>query len=195
MPKTFSHLSHSASALTYFALTAGVVCACGGQPKDASSANDEWASDTPSAESSALDEPEPQASALPESEAEPAIDSQDDSAPASSRDLADALQVVLMDEALLSQLNLEEPGRFPLKISGSSLSEGMELQARTEMVEVVAKPEDPKTEPVLVFTQIKLNSKSGTFKYRYDIEGIRGSSYVSRAHGNWVLDSSRISQY
>lgn len=116
--------------------------------------------------------------------------------PASAEDLKQALQVVIQDESLLSELKLGEPGRFPLKIAGQSLSGGLELKAHSEAVEVVSAPEDAKTVPVLIFTNIDLTNKQGTFKYRYDIEGVRGTSYVEKNdQGLWELKSSRFSEY
>ncbi len=116
--------------------------------------------------------------------------------PASRDDLKEALQVVIQDEALLNELKLGEPGRFPLKISGSSLESGLQLQAHSEAVEVVDAPQDPKTEPVLVFTDIDMNGKQGTFKYRYEVEGVRGTTYVFKnAAGVWELKSSRVTGY
>jgi hypothetical protein len=115
---------------------------------------------------------------------------------ASSEDLQQAIQVVVQDEALLSELKLGEPGRFPLKIAGSSLPTGLQIQAHSEAVQVVAAPADPKTEPVLIFTDVTLNARQGTFKYRYDVEGVRGTSHVVKnAAGVWELKSSRVSEY
>jgi hypothetical protein len=33
------------------------------------------------------------------------------------------------------------------------------------------------------------------FKYRYEIEGVRGTSYVVKGSGGWELKSSRVSGY
>lgn len=116
-------------------------------------------------------------------------------APATTEDFREALQVVLQDDALLSQLNLEEPGRFPLKIAGKDLPTGVEVQTHAQNVEVVEAPADPAKEAVMVFTSIELDSASGTFKYLYEIEGLRGTTRVSKSDGRWQLQSSRISQY
>jgi len=116
--------------------------------------------------------------------------------PASSEDLKQALQVVIQDESLLSELKLGEPGRFPLKITGQSLPVGLELQAHSEAVLVISAPADPKTVPVLIFTNVDITNKQGTFKYRYDVEGVRGTSYVEKnEQGVWELKSSRVSEY
>lgn len=117
-------------------------------------------------------------------------------APASEEDLKQALQVVIQDESLLSELKLGEPGRFPLKIAGQSLSSGLELKAHSEAVEVVSAPADPKSVAVLIFTNIDITNSQGTFKYRYDVEGMRGTSYVEKNdQGVWELKSSRVSEY
>ncbi len=137
----------------------------------------------------------PPADGSEEASEETVSDSSPSDDPATPEDFKEALQVVIQDEALLSQLKLEEPGRFPLKISGADIPSSVELLAHTEAVEVVSAPADPKKEPVLVFTSIRLDGSSGTFKYRFEIEGVRGTSYVTKANGQWVLKSSRISQY
>lgn len=134
---------------------------------------------------------EPSVATTEVSEREPS-----EQAPVTADDLTSALQVVLQDEALLTQLKLEEPGRFPLKIAGPGIPSSTDLQAHAKNVEVVTTPEDPKAVPVLVFTEMSLEGNKGTFKYRYAIEGVRGTSYVARTEdGRWVLESSRISQY
>lgn len=125
---------------------------------------------------------------------------EDNEEPRSARttpeDFQNALQVVIQDDALLAELKLEEPGRFPLKIAGPDIPGGALVQANAKQVEIVTTPEDPKKEPVLVFTEISMQGDEGTFKYRYPIEGVRGTSYVKRTEdGRWVLESSRVSQY
>jgi hypothetical protein len=126
-------------------------------------------------------------------DSQPAQESSAESA--SPEDFQAALQVVIQDEALLRELKLEEPGRFPLKISGGALPTRLELVVQTKAVEVVPAPEDPKKEPVLVFTEIELSAAEGMFKYRYEIEGVRGTSYVFKGPAGWELKSSRVSGY
>jgi hypothetical protein len=121
--------------------------------------------------------------------------SEESSTMATPEDFKNALQVVIQDSALQKELKLEEPGRFPLKISGSDIPSSIELVAATEAVQVVPEPENPKEEAVLVFVQIKLDGNEGTFKYRSDIEGVRGTSYVVRGPAGWELKSSRVSGY
>lgn len=154
--------------------------------------------ESPAESAAAYQEPTPLESAGEDEGTEaPSAEPQGTAAePASSEDLQQALQVVLQDESLLGELKLGEPGRFPLKISGSSLSGGLELKAHSEAVEVISAPTDTKTVAVLIFTHIDITSRQGTFKYRYDIEGVRGTSYVEKNdQGIWELKSSRFSEY
>lgn len=149
--------------------------------------------------------PEPEPQSAPVEVAAPDVDPEPepvleesaavDTEPASENDVKAALQVVLDDEALRTALNFTEPGRFPLKISGSSLPSGLELQVGDKPVEIVPKPENAKETPVLVFTNIDMNKENGSLKYRYDIDGVRGTSYVIFANGRWELKSSRVSGY
>ncbi len=167
------------------------LCACAGMNHEPQSPA-ETPSEAPAAAPRPAPEPEAAMDApeLQEAEEEPSDE------PASREDLEQALQVVIQDDALLNELKLGEPGRFPLKISGNSVASGMQLQAHTEAVEVVGDVANPKEEPVLVFTDIDLNAKQGRFKYRYDIEGVRGTSYVFKNEaGVWELKSSRVSGY
>ena len=141
-------------------------------------------------------EPTPVEPNTSETNDEVAQASAESSEPASSDDLQQALQVVIQDDALLNELKLGEPGRFPLKIAGNSVSSGLQLEAKTSAVEVISEPADTKTTAVLVFTDVDINAKQGTFKYRYDIEGVRGTSYVVKnKFGVWELKSSRVSGY
>ena len=147
------------------------------------------------AANSAQTEPEPTGDAS-ETNSTEAAETQSTGEAASSDDFQQALQVVIQDEALLNELKLGEPGRFPLKIAGSSVDSGLKLQAHSEAVQVVSAPADAKAEPVLVFTDIELDAKQGMFKYRYEIEGVRGTSYVFKnSVGVWELKSSRVSEY
>lgn len=103
----------------------------------------------------------------------------------------DALQAVLNDYALIEALHLEKLGRIPLRIAGE-IPEGISLYAEQRAVEVVALPEEPGKEPVLVFSKIELSPSAGRFRYRYDAEGIAGTSRVAPGDGKWILKSSRI---
>lgn len=113
----------------------------------------------------------------------------------SPEDFQAALQIVIQDDALQNAMNLTEPGRFPIKISGEGLPSNLQLTAGEKAVEIVPAPEDPKKEPVLVFSKIDVSGNRVSFKYRYDIEGMRGTSTVSKKDGIWELKASRISEY
>lgn len=165
---------------------------CGGSSPEAESPSAE-PEPTMAAEATPPDEPEPMAEEGGY-EREGASDSEGGSM-ASSEDFKAALQVVIQDSALQRELKLEEPGRFPLKISGSDIPSSIELVAVTEAVQVVPAPENAKEEPVLVFTDIDIKANEGTFKYRYDVEGVRGTSYVVKGPSGWELKSSRVSAY
>ena len=131
----------------------------------------------------------------PERVEEPVEAAPENTEPASPADVQEAFQVVLSDEALQRALNLTEPGRFPVKISGTGLPSDLKLEVGAKPVEVIAQPDDPEAVPVLVFTDFQLNSSGGSFRYRYDIEGVRGTSYVVKTGERWELKSSRLSEY
>jgi hypothetical protein len=110
---------------------------------------------------------------------------------ATTDDLKAALQLVLDDEELGPYLKLEEPGRFPLQVSGD-LPSGVELVKNTKPVKVVTGPKDA-NDPVLVFISIDVGPSSGAVKYRYDVERVRGSAFLKKVEGRWELTRSRIS--
>lgn len=116
------------------------------------------------------------------------------SGPASPADVQEILQLVINDEALDPYLHLEEPGRFPLQISGGDVPSGVELMKNTQPVKVVPEP-SKKEDPVLVFTSIDATNKEARVKYRYDIEGVRGSATVKKIEGRWQLSNSRVTEY
>lgn len=118
-------------------------------------------------------------------------DSGGGSGAATTDDMKAALQLVLDDEELGPYLKLEEPGRFPLKVSGD-LPSGVELVKNTKPVEVVTGPKDDK-DAVLVFTRVDIGPSKATVKYRYDVERVRGTAYLKKVEGRWELTRSRIS--
>ena len=118
-----------------------------------------------------------------------------DGEPANREDVQAALQLVLQDEALIQKMDLGVAGRFPVKISGSDIPSGLELTAHEKGAEIVPMPEDPKTDAVLAFTKISMTSTSGILKFRYDVEGLRGTASVEKVDGRWELKSSRVSEY
>jgi hypothetical protein len=114
--------------------------------------------------------------------------------PATPEDLQQILQLVINDEALEPYLKLEEPGRFPLQISGDAVPGGAELMKNTQPVKIVPAPSS-KDAPVLVFTSIDATANEARVKYRYDVEGVRGSATVKKLEGRWQLTNSRVTEY
>ncbi len=181
-------MSENQRTLVYLVSCAALLIGCGGS--------------TPEPE--APDEAPPPEPVVDESSDTPDEMADDDGAddsesmtgePASKEDFRAALQVVLQDEALQNAMNLTEPGRFPIKIAGPDIPSNLELEAATKAVEIVQEPEDPKTDPVLIFQKIEVSSTRGSFKYRYDVEGVRGTSTVKKNGDVWELKASRISKY
>lgn len=113
--------------------------------------------------------------------------------PASNEDARAVLQLVLDDEALAPYLHLDRPDRFPLRVGGSALPAGIELTKATKPVVVVAAPEAEK-KPTIVFTEVRLDGDDASVRYRYDVEGVRGSATLKRREGRWVLVRSRVSE-
>jgi hypothetical protein len=109
----------------------------------------------------------------------------------SADDATAVLELVVNDPELDPYLKLGEPGRFPLKISGSALPAGVKLVKATEPVQVVSGPKDKK-DPVLVFTEVDISGKKASVRYRYDIEGIRGSANLTKGQYGWELTNSRV---
>jgi len=109
----------------------------------------------------------------------------------SADDTTAVLELVVNDPELDPYLKLGEPGRFPLKISGSALPAGVKLVKATEPVQVVTGPKDKK-DPVLVFTEVEISKAKASVRYRYDIEGIRGSANLTKGQYGWELTNSRI---
>jgi len=113
---------------------------------------------------------------------------------AGSDDTQAVLQLTIDDAELDPYLKLGEPGRFPLKISGSSVPSGVQLTKSTKPVEVVAAPAK-KDDPVLVITNLEINGANATVTYRYDVEGIRGTAYLKKGSSGWELSRSRIVEH
>ena len=124
------------------------------------------------------------------------------SAPASDDDVTAILQLVVDDPELDAYLRTGEPGRFPLKISGEKLPSGLKLVKATKPVEIVDGPKSKK-DAVLAITEIDVQGDKATVRYRYDVEGIRGtvtlakSPHTKRAgaavdQARWELKNSRV---
>jgi len=116
-----------------------------------------------------------------------------ESAPAGD-DASAILQLVIDDPELDAYLKLGEPGRFPLKVSGSALPDGLKLVKATEPVKLVDAPASDK-DPVLVINAIEIDGGTATVRYRYPIEGIRGTARLTKGPHGWELKSSRIVEH
>jgi hypothetical protein len=101
------------------------------------------------------------------------------------------LQLVIDDEALDPYLKLGEPGRFPLKIAGNNVPDGL-LKA-TKPVEVVTDADTAK-KAVLVFDEISVSGSEASVRYHYDVENIKGSARLKKRDGRWELTNSRVTQ-
>lgn len=112
----------------------------------------------------------------------------------STNDQQAILQLVIDDPELEPFLKLGDPSRFPLKMSGSALPQGIELTKATKPVVFVGAPKD-KTEPVLVVTSLELEGKTATVSYRYDVEGIRGTASLKKGELGWELSRSRVVEH
>ena len=116
------------------------------------------------------------------------------SGPTSDEDVSAILQLVVDDPELDSHLHLGEPGRFPLQVSGDNLPGGLKLVKATEPVKVVGAPKSKK-DAVLVITEIDVKGDKATVRYRYDIEGIRGTVTLAKSPHGWELKNSRLVEH
>jgi len=169
--------------------------ACGGANKDAASPAD---ADSEGTESSASETKSGDDGADDSSNVRKAAGTPDAkggpppaSASQSTDDATAVLELVVNDPELDPYLHLGDPGRFPLKISGSALPANLKLEKATKPVEIVSGPKDKK-DPVLVFTEIEISGKKASVRYRYDIEGIRGSANLTKGQYGWELTNSRV---
>jgi hypothetical protein len=118
-----------------------------------------------------------------------------ESAPSAQGDDVHAVLQLTVDDTELDQyLKLGEPGRFPLKIAGSSVPQNIELVKATKPV-VVSQPPASKKDAVLVITDIDIKGSDATVSYRYDVEGIRGTAYLKKSPHGWELTRSRIVEH
>ncbi len=109
----------------------------------------------------------------------------------SPEDLTKVLQAVLDDPELTSYLHVEKPGRARVKVAGPDLPKDLKLVKGGYEVTIVDGPRSPK-DPVVVITRIKVEDKSVSVAYKYDVEGIRGTTRVKNGATGWELASSRI---
>ncbi|HTQ03121.1 MAG TPA: hypothetical protein VMI54_04665 [Polyangiaceae bacterium] len=118
----------------------------------------------------------------------------DEATPNQGDDTHAVLQLTIEDSELDQYLKLGEPGRFPLKIAGSAVPQGIELEKATKPV-VVTTPPTSKKDAVLVITDIDIKGNEASVSYRYDIEGIRGTAYLKKTPHGWELTRSRIVEH
>lgn len=164
-----------------------IACGPKAEPETASDAADETVETSePAADSDAGENAEAD---MPASSDEPPPAA---GGPASAEDAQKLLQLTLEDPELDGYLRLEEPGRFPLKISGD-LPPNLTLVKGAKPVEFVASPD--KGAAVLVITALEVRGKTATIRYRYDVEGVRGTATLTKTPHGWELSNSRIVQH
>jgi len=159
-------------------------CGKGAAPAESPADETQTSVEAPNGEPSGAGEEKPAAGAAGESKG-----AGKDDAPSTADDLKTVLQLVLDDETLDPFLHLDQPGRFPLAISGPNLPEG--LTKSSKPVKVVSGT-GSKKEPVLAFTEIDVKGKHATVKYRYDVEGIHGSAVLDKREHGWELTRSKV---
>jgi len=164
-----------------------LIAACGGAP--AKSAVDAEA-DADSDATAQGDAPGDGASEGPTESAAASTESESAATPASKEDVQAVLQLVIDDEELTPYLHLERSDRFPIRIAGE-LPPDLALTKATQPVQIVDAAE-AKGKPVIVFTEISVQGESASVRYRYDVEGVRGSATLSKRDGRWVLARSRV---
>lgn len=138
-------------------------------------------------------QPAEEAASAEESSRAPSAEESASSTPATPQDVQAIIQLAIDDEALEPYLHLDKPDRFPLRIAGSDLPQGLELTKATKPVVLVTDPASEK-KPVLVFTEIKVDGDAANVRYRYDVENVRGTSAFKRRDGRWVLTRSRVTE-
>jgi hypothetical protein len=107
-------------------------------------------------------------------------------------DTVAALQAVIDDEALEPYLHLDKPGRFPLVVAGSGVPEGL---TKSSQPVKMGSESDGKDKAVLVFTEISVSGNQATVRYRYDVEGVKGSCTLVKKDGRWEIKNSRVTQH
>lgn len=175
--------------LACLSLILSLASACGGPAEPAASpeSNAEGAEATPAADEGGGDA----AKADGGGDAEKGATS---AGPASDDDVNAVLQLVVDDPELDSHLHLGEAGRFPLQISGDGLPGSLKVVKATEPVKVVAAPKSKK-DAVLVITEIDIKGDKATVRYRYDVEGIRGTVTLAKTPHGWELKNSRVVEH
>ena len=117
------------------------------------------------------------------------------SGPASADDLRELLQAVIDDDALTPYLRLTQPGRFPLRVSGRDLPKDIQLTKMSKPVVLVDDPSREPKKPVLVITEIEIKGGEAVVRYKYDIEGVRGTATLNKPYGHWAIKQSRVAEH
>jgi hypothetical protein len=166
--------------------------ACGGCSKPPTTANESVSVEEPAGAESAGDKKDSDGEAADKSEKSEKSEKSDVSAAeATTDDRKAVLQLVIEDEELGKFLRVTEPGRFPLKVSGSDIPSG--LVKATKPIEIVDSPA-PKA-AVLVITSVEIGAKHATVTYRYDVEGIKGTTTLDKGPRGWEILRSRIVEH
>lgn len=171
-----------------FALCLAVV-ACGGSKPEAAAPEV-----SPESEPASEDEPKKESPAAESAGATEEKTEKSDTAKGgelTEEDRKAILQLVLDDEELGHYLRVTEPGRFPLRVSGENLPSG--LTKASKPIEVVSDPA-PKT-PVLVILAVEGGGEHATVRYRFDVEGIQGTTTLDRGARGWEILRSRIVEH
>lgn len=158
--------------------------ACGGSTKPAEEPTAEPAGETRTESENATDSSEREDTQGPKEAAASSASVSDDERRA-------IFQLVLDDEDLGAYLHITQPGRFPLKVSGKDLPTG--LTKASKPVEYVDSP--PPKAPVLIFTEVQINNKHASATYRYEIEGIQGTTTLEKGPHGWEILRSRIVEH
>lgn len=162
--------------------------ACGGSAKPPATENGPAAEEKASAEPAAAKKESDGDSSEKSDKAESSDVSGEE---ASTDDRKAVLQLVIDDEELGKYLRVTEPGRFPLKVSGSDIPSG--IVKATKPIEIVSSPA-PKA-AVLVITEVQIGAKHASVSYRYDIEGIKGTTTLDKGPRGWEILRSRIVEH
>ncbi len=170
-------------------LLAVLAWSCGSKEPAKSPANAETPSPAAEAQKEAAPAPPPkqekqEASAAPAS-----------AGPASPDDLRGVLQAVIDDEALTPYLHLEQRNRFPLHVSGHGVPKNLQLSKMAKPVVIEDEGSRDAKKPVLVFTEIDIKGAEATVRYRYDIEGVRGTATLNKPYGQWAVKQSHVAEH
>ncbi len=175
-------------------LVFALMLACGSSPPPKAEDASDTSSDSPAdVEQSDMGEQSAASADAEGGEAKP--EKSESKGTASEADVQGVLTAVLDDEALQPYLHLEEPGRFPMKISGDVLPSGLQLTKGNKPVQVVdASVAGDKKNAVVVFTELEISGDKARAAFRYDIEKVRGSATVEKKYGTWTILKSRVTE-